>query len=83
MHKLHEVELTFLGTVKVCLIESDSGYSEYTGIFYFSALRVNALYIIDFLITCLHLKNIYSALMVIMYSVKLFLPLSEGIPVSY
>lgn len=56
VHKLHEIELTFLGTVKVCLIESDSGYSEYTGVFYFSALKINALYIIVFLIYVCILK---------------------------
>ena len=48
--KLREIELTFLGAVRVSLIESGSGYSEYTRIFYFSALRINALYIIVFLV---------------------------------
>ena len=56
VHKLHEIELTFLDTVKVCLIDSDSGYSEHAGIFYFSALRINALYIIVFLIYVCILK---------------------------
>lgn len=43
-------KLTFIGTVRVSLIEPGSGYSKYTRIFYLSALRINALYITAFLV---------------------------------